>query len=212
MKFKPLPAYEYIEVRDIPPASIFLFYGGNALTSWWGNRVFKHEYRPASFHAAGGLGGCRLLNIGKTATIRDIRSMFQSTHRIDVIILHDLTDEERAIICRKFERDAGANFYDVAGYARHASKSPALRFLKWIKSSNKNDYCSDNVVDNFSEPPIRRPGDTDEIIAELTLPRKIEVSAHPGEDSAPWHLLEHALAHPQREIRRVWEGIEFKNG
>lgn len=214
-KFKPepLPKYQDISCVDIPPASILLFYGGTELTETVGNYVYKHPFKPASFHAAGWLGDHKLLNIGAKATIEDIRTEYKSTRRIDVIILKDLTDAERKIICKKFERDAGQNFYDAIGFLRFGGKLKVLAWMKGIHKSDRNDFCSDNIVDNFSENPWRRKGDTDEMITELTLPRKIEVSYNSSEDTAPWHLLEHALdknfQNGTREVRTLWTGPDF---
>lgn len=210
---KPIPIYDTIRPEDISKASIFIFYGGNWLTEIVGNRIYKHPYWPASFHAAGGLGGPKLLNVGKITSIEDIRTMFRSERRIDVIELLDPTDIERDIICRKYERDAGHNIYDAIGYLRKGSRLKILRFLKKIRASEKNDYCSDNVVDNVSEPPFRRNNDTDEIIASLTLPRKIEISYESSENSTPWGLFEHAIdknfQNGTRKIRTVHCGKDF---
>lgn len=216
-KFEPQPLPQFKPVSnlaDIPPASILLYYGGVELTEVVGSYLYKHPFSPAAFHAAGYLGNGKVLNIGKKAEILDIREQFRSTRRIDVIVLKDLTDEERAIIVKKFQRDAKNNFYDAAGFIRYGGRLKALSFLKKIKSSNKNDYCSDNVVDNFSEPPLRRPGDTDEVYQSLLLPRKIEVSYNDSENSAPWHLLEHAMdkgfQNGTREVLTAWKGTDFR--
>lgn len=208
---EPLPEFEKVELNDILKASIFIFYGGTELTEVVGNYVYNHKYAPAAFHAAGYVGDGKILNIGLEAKILDIKDEFRSTRRIDVIELLDLTDAERDIICRKFRRDEGHNLYDAAGFVRFGSKLKILRFLKNIHASNKNDFCSDNVVDNFSEPPLRRKEDTDADIAALTLPRKIEVSYYSSEDTAPWHLAEHAYDHPKtRRVRTLWTGADFK--
>ena len=212
---KPLPEFKSINnINEIPPASILLFYGGTELTEVVGNYVYKHPYKPAAFHAAGYLGDGRVLNIGKEAKILDIREQFRSTRRIDVIVLKDLTTEEREIICKKFERDANNNFYDVAGFIRYGGQLKILKFLKKVRSSNKNDYCSDNVVDNFSEPPLKRPGDSEQTYQSLLLPRKIEVSYNDSENSAPWHLLEHAMdkdfQNGTRDVLTVWKGMDFR--
>ena len=206
-----LPVFEPLHEDNILPASILLFYGGNWLTEL-GGRIYKHPYKPAAYHAAGYIGRYEVLNIGKTATIEDIRSLKRSTRRIDVITLLDLNGNERDTICRKFRRDAGKNIYDVGGYARFASKLKVLRFLKFARSSRENDFCSDNVVDNFSEPPLKHKGEPDEVYKSLLLPRAIEVSAQKSEDTAPWHLLEHALANPStRRVNTAWIGTEFKS-
>jgi hypothetical protein len=213
MEFKPIPKFDFVKPEEILKASIFVFYGGTKLTEIVGNRIYKHPYWPASFHTAGGMGGPKLLNVNKITSIEDIRSMYQSTRRIDVIELLDLTDEERDIIYRKFERDAGHNIYDAIGYLRKGSKLKALRFLKYFHASDKDDYCSDNVVDNFSEPPYRRSDDTDEIIKSLILPRFIQVCYESSEDSTPWGMLEQAMAknfqNGTRRIRTVHVGTDF---
>jgi hypothetical protein len=212
-KLIPYPKFDTVSPEQVLKASIWLFYGGNKVTEFFGNHVYKHPFWPAAFHAAGGLGGAEMLNIGIEATIKDVRKEYQETRRIDVIELLDLTDFERDIICRKFRRDAGNNIYDAGGYARMGSKFWVLRFLKNIHASDKNDFCSDNVVDNFSEPPLRRKGEADEEYNSLLLPRKIEVSYLSSEDTAPWHLLEHAIdknfQNGTRRIRTVHIGPDF---
>lgn len=212
---QPLPEFPTIALEDIPPASILLFYGGTKITEWVGNTIYKHPYKPASFHAAGYLGDGEVLNIGKEATIEDVRSMLRSTRRVDVVVLNDLTKKEREIIIKRFRRDAGKNFYDAIGFLRFGGQLKALRFLKKVHSSEKNDFCSDNVVDNFSTlQPAKRKGDTAAMTKELTLPREIRISANPAEDTAPWHLLEHALAdnfqNGTRSLYTFWKGPDFK--
>lgn len=208
----PLPTFPRIRTEQIPAASILLFYGGTPLTEIAGNYIYKHPYRPAAFHAAGFIGKGEVLNVNKTTTIENILDMRQSTRRIDVIVLTDLTDEEREIICSRFRRDAGKNFYDGVGYLRFGGKLKILRFLKKIKASEKDDFCSDNVVDNIGAlEAYRRSGDSDEVLASLRLSRAIPVSAYPAEDSAPWHLLEHALTLPDiRKVYTYWKGPDFK--
>lgn len=211
----PLPSYPMMASNEpILPGSIALFYGGMELTEVAGNYIYHHPYKPAAFHAAGVITDNRVLNINAFATIDDISSMFKSTRRVDIIELLDLTDVERQIICKKFERDAGRNFYDAVGYLRFGGKLKVLGFLKKLHASKDNDFCSDNVCDNFSQPPMRHPNDTDAIIQSLTLPRKIDVSYYPSKDTAPWHLLEHALdknfQNGTRRVRTIWVGPDFK--
>ncbi len=200
--------------NDLADASILLFFGGTKITEFFGNRVYGHPYMPASYHANIYMKGLQCLNIGKTATIEDIRTFFRSTRMIVSIELLDLTQAERDIICRKAERDAGHNIYDAGGFLRHGSKWKPLAWMKSIHASDKNDYCSDNCVDNFSENPLRKASDTDEIYNELVLPRKIEVSYLPSEDTAPWHLLEHGLDKGlqggTRQISIIHKGADFK--
>lgn len=212
-KLRPIPIYDTIDADSIPKASIAVFYGGTKLTEFFGNTVYGHPLWPASFHSAGCLGGPQILNVNKLTTIEDLRSMKRSERRIDIIELLDLTDKERDIICRKFERDAGRNMYDLIGYIRKGSRLKVLRFLKYLHASEQDDYCSDNVVDNFSESPFRRKDDTDEIIASLTLDRRIEVCYNSSEDSTPWGLVEHAMdrnfQNGTRRIRTYWCGDDF---
>ena len=200
--------------EDLFEASILLFFGGTKITEFFGNRVYGHLYTPASFHANIYMKNGKCLNIGKLATIDDIRTFFRSERMIISIELLDLNMLEREIICKKSERDAGRNVYDAGGFIREGSKWKPLAWLKSVHSSDKNDYCSDNVVDNFSEPPLRLPTDTNEIYNELVLPRKIEVSYLPSEETAPWHLLEHGLDKGlqggTRQISIIHKGLDFK--
>lgn len=206
-----LPTQDFTKLLD---ASLLLFLGGTKVTEFFGNSVYGHPYMPAAYHSNILMARGQCLNIGKKATIDDIRTYFRSSQMIISIELLDLTFAERDIICRKALRDAGNNIYDAGGFVRKGSTWKPLACLKMVHSSNKNDYCSDNCVDNFSENPLRRKDDTDAMYNELVLPRKIYVSDLPSEDTAPWHLLEHALANNNqngtRQVSIIHKGTDFK--
>lgn len=213
MKFKPIPTFDFVRPEDVLKASIYVFYGGTKLTEIVGNHIYKHPYWPASYHTAGGMGGPKILNVAKETSIKDVRALFLPNNRVDVIELLDLTDQERDIIYRKFERDAGHNIYDAIGYIRKGSRLKALRFLKYLHASEKDDYCSDNVIDNFSELPYRRKDDTDDIIKSLILPREIKVCYESSEDSTPWGIVEHGMdknfQNGTRRFRTTHIGADF---
>ncbi len=188
---QPLPKYEVLEVGKIPAASTLLFYGGNKLTEYFGNKRDKHPYKPPAFHAAIYIRDGLFLNVGKFKTIQKVLDEFKSTRRIDVISYNDIPLKSKDSICERAYLDAskpkiGISLpdYDWMGYLRFA--------LKFIKPSKHRDFCSDNVVDLFATEDI-------------------QVSAKSDESTAPWHLYEYALARPDRcSIRTLWTGPDFK--
>ena len=82
--------------------------------------------------------------------------------------------------------------YNRTIFAPDYSWTDYLRFgARFLKPSSK-DFCSENVV-------------------ELMNAAGVEVTKHKPVDTAPWHLLEHALANPADfRIYTVHTGAEFK--
>lgn len=169
-----LPQYKHMTVEDIPIASTVLFYGGNKLTEMFGNRVYRHPYRPPAFHAALYLGNGEILNVGKFRTVQPLRDEFRSTRRVDVII-YNITNEQRQGI-------AEAGYQDITR-PKVGVQLPDYGFLdyirfgvKWWKPTRK-DFCSENVVENMAVGGVR-------------------VSVQEPYNTAPWHLLEFAEENP----------------
>lgn len=189
---QPLPTFEAINLSKVPSGSILLFYGspGNKLTQMVGNNMYHHPYTPPAFHAALYIENGLFLNVGKYKLIQALEHEFRSTRRVDVIIPLKMDAGQRKTICKLAYLDTskpkvGINLpdYSWTDYLRFGA-----RFLK----PSKKDFCSENVV-------------------ELMNAAGVEVTKHKPVDTAPWHLLEHALASPQDfKIRTVHTGDEFK--
>lgn len=185
---KPLPQFPSIKLEDIPPASTLLFYGGNKLTQFAGNTLYKHPYTPPAFHAAFYIGipspGI-FLNVGAFKTLQDVTKAYRSTRRIDVIT-YNIPDEIRKLLCREAIMDTsrhkvGLTLPDYDGFKGYMGFG--WRWLlrkigvKAKAKENKRDFCSDNVADLFGTQGIK-------------------VSPVSSEETAPWTLLEWAIDHP----------------
>jgi len=115
---------------------------------------------------------------------------FRSTRRVDVIIYKNISDETRKMLCRLAHLDTTkTKVVNLPDY----DWTSFLRFgLRLFKNSSKKDFCSDNVVDLFKAGMVK-------------------VSDLPDEQTAPWDLLEYALAHPEEcDIRTLHVGADFK--
>jgi hypothetical protein len=193
MKFKPLPIFPSIELRDVPPCSTVLFYGGTKITEWFGNYVYKHPYTPPAYHAAFYIEEGLFLNVGKFKVVQDIGTEFRSNRRLDVIIYKNITNNtDRPLLMKAAYLDTskpkvGLELpdYDIMAFLRFG--------FRFLRQSKKNDFCSENVVQLFAT-------------------RKIKVSEKKDYKTAPWHLLEYALKNEQQcEVRTLWTGKDFNN-
>lgn len=172
-----LPKFLDISTVAVPPASILLFYNGNKVTEFMGKVVYRHKYNPPAFHAALYIGGGLMLNVGKFVTEETVESEFRSTRRVDVIIYHNLTAEQRGLIIGRGYKDLN-KFYDIGGFLSFGKKIPLIgKALGFLKGSKKLPFCSDHVTDSF--------GAGGQIVSQFE-----------SENTAPWHLLEYALLHP----------------
>lgn len=194
----PLPLYPGLKIKDLPPASILLFYGGNKLTELVGNRIYKHPYRPPAFHAAfyignflpDDIGENLFLNVGKFKEIVPFASETRSTRRIDAISFPKIEERARRKICAFACKDIskpkfGLTFpdYSFTDYLRFG-----LRFLK----PSKKDFCSENVCEIFDTQGVK-------------------VSDRKAVDTAPWDLLEFAELHRDAAtVNTLWCGGDFK--
>ena len=185
----PLPKYPSIALSAIKPASALLFYGGNKLTQFFGNKIYKHPYTPPAFHAALYLENGLFLNVGGFKTVQEVESQYASTQRIDVIE-YETPGENRKYVVRLGYLDASKPKGLVAlpdyGWTDY------LRFgLKFLRPSRK-DICSENVV-------------------ELLEKGQIKASHKKAVDTAPWTLLEFAEANPDRaHVFTLHVGKDFK--
>lgn len=202
MNILPLPKYTGIDLTHIPRASTILFYGGNKFTEFFGNKIYRHPYKPPAFHAAFYIEEGLFLNVGKFRTVQELEGEFRSNRRIDIITYLKIDDQTREELNRYAYLNTskpkfGFEFpdYDVLGYLgfgirKLASKIPVLK--KWAFQSKKKFFCSENVVDIFAT-------------------QKIEVSLRLDFETAPWDLFDYALAHPERcVINTLWVGKDFK--
>jgi hypothetical protein len=179
---KPLPVFDRIALSAVKPASVLLFYGGNKITEFVGNVVYRHPYKPPAFHAALYLGtipylGDRLmLNVGGYKTLKDLDGELLSTRRVDVIELNmpDAAREAAKGIAAKdtskLDKPIELPDYGWTDYLRFG--------FKFLKPSRK-DFCSENCVEILEQVGVK--------------------SSHKkAVDTAPWTLLEFALANPDR--------------
>jgi hypothetical protein len=181
---RPLPPFPPLGLNAIPAASTLLFYGGTKLTENFGNYLARHPHKPAAFHAAFYAQDGVVVNVGKATKAVDFIELMKSTRRIDVIIYTDLLNSKRILAVAEAMKDVGRNIYDWKGFISFG--------LKFVRPSRKHDFCSDNVVDIFNAVGYR-------------------VSARDSERTAPWHLLEFALANPKScDVRTVWVGPDYK--
>lgn|SRR3990167_4881790 len=185
----PLPLFQPITIDQIQPASALLFYGGPRLTEWAGNILYKHPYRPPAFHAAFYIWNGLFLNVGKFRTVQELSNEFRSTRRIDVLT-YVVQEEVRRSLCRSAFLDSsrpkvGLSFPDY-------SWTDFLRFgLRSLKPSKKQ-FCSENVVNIFKQGAVT-------------------VSDREPVDTAPWDILEYALANPlDVQCYTAWIGNDFK--
>lgn len=185
----PVPVFQRISAANVKPASVLLFYGGNVWTELFGNRVYRHQYRPPAFHAAITVGSGEFLNVGKFKTINPLDKVYQSTRRVDVVE-YQMLDTQRQFI-ESFARgdtdDPGPGRIKFPTYAF----TDYIRFgLKWFKQSRK-DFCSENVV-------------------ELMNAGGLTISDREPYNTAPWHILEYALSHPNEcSVKTLWVGKDF---
>lgn len=190
METKPLPKCAPIAVSEIPEASALLFYGGNKLTEFVGNNLYKHPYRPPAFHAAFYIRDGLFLNVGKFKVIQKLEDEFRSSRRIDVISYSALLNADRVALCTFAILDTSKPKvgFDLPDYGIIDYLRFGFKFLR----PTKNDICSENVV-------------------ELFAMRKIVVSYRRPADTAPWHLFEFAYQNPEVcVVRTLHVGADFK--
>ena len=191
MTFKPLPEFGPIALPSIPAASALLFYGGNKLTEFVGNTLYRHQFKPPAFHAAIYLSDGLFLNVGKFKQIKELsEELSNSTRRIDVVIYNKLSDQQRRRVCREAILDVskpktGLSLpdYGWTDYLRFG-----LRFLR----PSKKDFCSENV-------------------AELLKGVGQQSSYKKPVDTAPWHLFDWAWANTiECDIKTLYVGKDFR--
>lgn len=193
----PLPSYPTIALKDIRPASALVFYGspGNKATELVGSRMYNHRFNPPAFHAALYLSNGEMLNVGKRRVIVNVEQEFKNTRRVDVIE-YKLSTKARYQI----ENAGRADTSKINSTLEKLIKRPTwdyamtdfLRFgFKGIPPS-KQDFCSENVVENMNVGGLHP-------------------SEHKAVDTAPWDLVEWAEDHMEiATIMTVWEGDVFK--
>lgn len=185
-----LPKYPKIKINQIPDGAILLFYGGNELTETVGYLVYRHKYNPPAFHAALYLEKGMFVNVGKTVTLNMIKDEFRSTRRIDVIVYNFLSPEQKEMIMETGKKDIG-KIYDIKGFLGFGRKLPLIGKL-FPKGSKKLPFCSDHVQDAYRAANV--------LVAETS-----------DEETAPWHLLEYAEAHPGiADIYTIHTGKQFR--
>lgn len=186
---KPLPNYSRIALSAIKPASTLLFYGGNKLTQFFGNKVYKHPYSPPAFHAALYLENGIFLNVGGFKSVQELEPQLASTQRVDVIEYEASGDQRKHIVrCGYLDSSRPKGLVALPDYGW----TDYLRFgLKFLRPSRK-DFCSENVV-------------------ELLEKGQIKASHKKAVDTAPWTLLEFAESAPDKaHVFTLHVGKDFK--
>ena len=184
------PVYPRITLDEIPPASALLFYNGNKLTERAGRAIFKHPYWPPAFHAAIYVWNHLCLNVNKFKTLEDVTEGFNSNRRIDVVIYHELTDEQRKEISREAALDASPHKmglvlpdYAVTDY---------LRFLFRKLPPSRKDFCSENVVELFGRAPAHGVRRVSEWYEAVKASGGIRIAPGLPVDTTPWDIQEGA--------------------
>ena len=185
---KPLPEYPRIALNAIRPASALIFYGGNKLTEFVGNKLYKHMYKPPAFHAALYLREGLFLNVGGYKTIQDLSKELASTQRVDVIE-YTMSNKERADVCKSAALDTSKpKGIAIPDYGWRDYLRFGFKFLR----PSKKDFCSENV-------------------AELLLTVGVRSSHKKPVDTAPWTLVEFAEANPRDcKLFTLHIGKDFK--
>ncbi len=179
---KPLPEFDRIALSAVKPASVVLFYGGNKLTEFVGNVIYRHPYKPPAFHAAlylgdiPYLGDSLILNVGAYKTLKNVKDEFLSSRRVDVIE-YDMPASTRDAIKSVAAKDTSK--LDKPIELPDYGWRDYLRFgFKFLPASRK-DFCSENCV-------------------ELLEMGGVKSSHKKAVDTAPWTLLDFALSNPDR--------------
>lgn len=194
MELKPLPNFEFIKVENIPICSSLIYYGNMPLTSFYGNKRFKHPYKPAAYHAARYLENGLALQVGKFRTLQKLSEDFTEKRRIDVISYNFIPENVKKQMITKAYLDADEPKW---GYNRlRYGIFDFLRFeplLRWLPKS-KQPICSEDTYNWFR--------DYGYVVGNRPNP-KLEV--------APWDLFAWAMENRDKVlIQTVWVGETFK--
>lgn len=184
-----LPEYPRLGINEILPASTILFYGGNKLTEAFGNNLYHHPYIPPAFHAAVYIEDGLFLNVGKFRTLESLTKECRSTRRVDIITYSmDLAKRNAIRVAALKDTSQPKVGLSLPDYAW----TDYLRFGFKRFHPSKNDFCSENCVELFGKAGVI-------------------ISDRKAVDTAPWHLLEYALAHPDTcHVHTLWIGPDYK--
>lgn len=184
-----LHPFPSIEVDHVPPASVLLVYGfpGNKATQRLGVNKYGIKFHPP-FHSAVTIRDGLFHNVGRWRTDMDIRELFQTTRRVDVL-MYRMTEAQRRDIVRAAELDTSVPKFglNITDYGVGQFLNFGFSFIK----DGDQPVCSANVVN------IMGAGE-------------IVCSSLPANDTAPWDIYLHAEANPLFvETRTLWSGSDY---
>lgn len=159
----PMPVYPRIELQDIPPASVALFYNGQTLTEKEA-RVKGFPFKLPPYHATMVLEDGQHLTQGARGKIEALANEMRSTRRIDIIVYNFLTKPDRAQLCDDARKMKG-KIYDIGGFLHFG--------FKFIMPWKFAFFCS-------------------ELCAYIFKQRRFTISFREPSETAPFHLWEYA--------------------
>lgn len=183
-----LPEFPRIDIKEIPPASILLFYGipGTLVTQRLGVNKFGVPYHPP-FHAALMMRDGIFHNVGKFRTDKLLSDELKSTRRIDVIT-YEMTDEQRSEIMRATELDTSTPHtgLEVSDYGIGTFLNFGFSFV----GHSKQPICSEDVV-------------------KLLAVGGVKCSNNEPKESAPWDLQLFANDNPKSKQYTLHVGKDY---
>jgi hypothetical protein len=152
MKYILYPEYKKISMHNLKPMTIILEAGSNWFTKTFENKCNKYPYKPPFTHALIHIKNGDCVNVGFTTTIKKIQDVIKKSHyylAIELMNLNLIQIEEGQSIAYNKAGSAKSKFkfYDVLGFLSFGLRKLGLK----IKGSEKFDFCSDQVVDIFSQ-------------------------------------------------------------
>ena len=163
-KYKPFPEFEKIGPKELKrmPLSIILQAGSNWLTKWGEHKmgwIYDTTFTHAMIHIING----NILSMGRNAKVYTIDEIYKKSHKFIVISFRDMSEGVRnkgidIAWNRAASDEYQMRFYDIRGYLGFLPRIfKPLRKVKFLKGSNKLEFCSDQCVNVISEagyPPF----------------------------------------------------------
>lgn len=181
--------YLRIQIGDLLPGDVLLFYYGNKLTELHG-RNRRAEFGTSTnppYHAAMVVEVNTLtetvliLDPGATTALQYLsKYMCQSSKRIDVV-RYAMTANQR-LLCIEGVKElvSKTRIYDIKGYGAFISQMPFCGWFKFlVKPAENLFYCSDAVAYCIEEKA------------------KFEISPYDHDFTAPVDIQLYALKHPE---------------
>jgi hypothetical protein len=145
------PDYKKIDKEELNPMTIVLEAGSNWATIGYEKYLNHYHYRPIFTHAFLHIQNGECINVGLKTKNENINDLISPSHFYLGIELVDMTpdmiNKGIAIAYKKIKQSADNPFkvYDVWGFLCFGVRKLGFK----VKSSEKFDFCSDEVYDNF---------------------------------------------------------------